>query len=77
MMRWEIGNGERMGVRDVHRVNRLRSQNAWYQASRRFRENEPVPTDIPAVVLAGLRNWHNLPEPIRRAVEVLLESAEE
>ena len=33
--------------------------------------------DIPPVVIDGLRNWHKLPEPIRRAVEALLKPAEQ
>ena len=33
--------------------------------------------DIPRVVIDGLRNWHKLPENIRRAVEALLGEAKE
>ena len=41
------------------------------------RVKDTLPTDIPSTVLARLRNWHKLPEPIRRAVEALLAVVEE
>ncbi len=33
--------------------------------------------DIPPAVIDGLRNWHKLPENIRRAVEALLGEGED
>jgi len=40
------------------------------------RDLNRVPADLPPTVIAGLQNWHNLPEYIRRALETLLDTAE-